>query len=126
MALNAENPDGTRRKSWWLTEQARTAFGLILVVLALASLGLFYVTNSSQRRIADCQAEVNRETVVALQARSQANRENIQAEHDWLASVADTSSTPATRLSTTHIYIEALEKLAAAQDQNPLVAKQCY
>lgn len=126
MAMNAENGNGERRKSWWLTEQAKTAFGLILVVLALASLGLFYVTNNSQRRIADCQAEVNRETVAALQARSQASRENIQAEHDWLSSVIDQHTTQEARLATTVKYISALEKLAAAQDQHPLVAKQCY
>lgn len=126
IAMNAEDANGNRRKSWWLTEQARTAFGLILVVLAISSLGLFYVTNTSQRRIADCQAEVNRETVLALQARSQASRENIQAEHDWLASVADVHATQAARLATTLTYIKALEKLAAAQDQHPLVAKQCY
>lgn len=126
MAMNAEDPNGNRRKSWWLTEQARTAFGLVLVVLALGSLGLFYVTNSTQRRIADCQAQVNQETVVALQARAAASRENIQAEHDWLAVVADAGSSQGQRLVITRSYIDALEKLAAAQDQHPLVAKQCY
>lgn len=125
MAMNGD-PNGTRRRAWWLSDQAKTAFGLILVVLAVSSLALFYVTNSTQRRIADCQAEVNSETVAALQARSQASRLNIQAEHDWLVAVADPGSTPAARLATTHTYIDALEKLAAAQDQNPLTARQCY
>jgi hypothetical protein len=102
-----------RRVEWW-----RVPLGLLL-------LSLVAYTVISTTRFNACQHETNSQFVAALAQRGAAQKDWITAQEAFLDATAAPGATPTSRLAAYRQYRDALTRLKAVQDANPLQVRDC-
>lgn len=102
-----------RKVEWW-----RVPLGLLLLVLVA-------YTTISTTRFNSCQHETNTQFVTALTQRSNAQRDWITAQQDFLNDLSAPNATPASKATAYRQYRDALTRLKEVQDANPLQVREC-
>lgn len=101
--------------------QPNNLFAAFMIVLAMFTLNQAY----QQRRVTNCQAEVNQQFQAAIQARAEVSKEDNQLLRDLVNKVLTAKSDSETREALATYNLRSME-LQQKREQNPFPDYTCH
>lgn len=108
--------EGASARQLW--DHLPTIIGVILLILSVASIAMWSKTTS-------CQTEQNNELRQSLAARAAVSKGQNAAMRKLIQTSADPKATPEVKKDAVSDYLDALDDLDRAQQDNPLNAESC-